>query len=99
MSILLIVLGMSLATMVPRLLPALIMERLVIPAWLDRWLKNIPYAALGAMIFPDVLTVTERPEIGLLGGGVAVIMAYFRLHMMLVIIGSIGAVLIAQAVM
>jgi branched-subunit amino acid transport protein len=99
MSTLLIVLGMSLATMVPRLLPALVMERLVIPDWLDKWLKNIPYAALGALIFPGVLSIDEQPEIGLIGGGVAAVMAYFRLHTMVVIIGSIVAVMAAKAVM
>ncbi|MFD1422136.1 AzlD domain-containing protein [Laceyella tengchongensis] len=93
-----IILGMSVVTMVPRLLPAWIMDRMVIPGFVDRLLKNIPYAALGALIFPGVLLIDSNPVFGLIGGGVAVVLAYFRMHMMLVIIGAIAAVMVAKMV-
>ena len=52
MMLLLIILGMAVVTYLPRMLPVLIIDRFTPPAWLNRWLKSIPYAALGALIFP-----------------------------------------------
>ncbi len=63
------VLGMALVTYVPRTLPLLLGSEMRLPIWLERWLKLVPYAALGALIFPGILTVDpERPWIGILGG-------------------------------
>lgn len=65
----LIILGMTLVTYLPRLIPLLVPGDLPLPPWLDRWLKLIPYAALGALIFPGILTVDAgRPWVGVIGG-------------------------------
>src|SRR5690625_2530134 len=67
--IFLIIIGMSLATTIPRIVPAFIVDKLQFRDWVNRWLNAIPYAALGALIFPGVLTVQpDQPHIGLLGG-------------------------------
>jgi len=88
--ILLIIIGMSLATMIPRLIPAFIVDRLQFRPWINQWLNAIPYAALGALIFPGILTVkSDEPYIGLLGGLVAIILAYIGLNIILVVIGAI----------
>lgn len=92
-----IILGMALVTYIPRLLPVFILDRLVLPDWVKRWLNNIPYAALGALIFPGILTVdSTHPWIGLAGGLVAVIIACFRLHLLYGIAGSIATVMLLQ---
>ncbi|WP_026569092.1 AzlD domain-containing protein [Sediminibacillus sp. JSM 1682029] len=91
--ILLIILGMSLVTMIPRILPAYIVDKIHFPEWMNRWLNAIPYAALGALIFPGILTVKpDQPHIGLAGGAVAVILAFLGLNIILVVIGAIVTV-------
>lgn len=90
MSIFLIIIGMALATMIPRILPSFIVDKLEFKPWVNRWLNAIPYAALGALIFPGILSVKEgEPAIGLLGGAVAIALAFFKLNVTIVVIGSI----------
>ena len=93
----LLILGMALVTTIPRLLPAFFLDRFRSPGWFNRWLKNIPYAALGALIFPGVLLVDQdQPLIGFLGGLAALGLALLNLHVTLVMAGSIATVLLLQ---
>ncbi|WP_110111988.1 AzlD domain-containing protein [Bacillus sp. CGMCC 1.16541] len=88
-----LIVGMSIATLLPRIIPVLIVDKLTMPPWLDKWLSAIPYAALGALIFPGVLTVyPDRPHIGFLGAIVAIVLSSLRLNIFLVLLGSIGVV-------
>lgn len=90
-----IIIGMSLVTMIPRIIPAYIVDRIHFPDWLNRWLNAIPYAALGALIFPGILSVRpEHPHIGIIGGIVAIVLAYIGLNVILVVIGAIAAVFV-----
>jgi len=92
MTILLTIIGMSIVTILPRLLPILIVGRMAFPKWVNKWLNAVPYAALGALIFPGILSIDqENPLTGITGGLVAVILAYFRLHVLFVIFGAIIA--------
>ncbi|MFC2947927.1 AzlD domain-containing protein [Virgibacillus sediminis] len=91
--IFLIIIGMSLVTMVPRIIPAFIVDKLQFRDWVNRWLNSIPYAALGALIFPGILTVfPDRPFIGLAGGLAAIGLAYIGWNIVLVVIGAIVTV-------
>lgn len=91
--IILIIIGMSLATMIPRFIPAFIVDKFVYKEWVNRWLQAIPYAALGALIFPAILSVKEgEPHIGLLGGVTAIILSLFGLNIIVVIVGAIATV-------
>lgn len=91
--IILIIIGMSLVTMIPRMIPAFIVNKFIFKDWVNNWLQSIPYAALGALIFPGVLLVKENePHIGLIGALVAIILAYVGLNVVLVVTGSILAV-------
>ncbi|MEI3614928.1 AzlD domain-containing protein [Pseudogracilibacillus sp. SO30301A] len=84
------IVGMAIVTYIFRLIPVFIIGRFTIPNWLENWLKYVPYAALAALIYPGILTVNEQdPLVGLIGGIFAVVLAYFRLHILFVIIGSI----------
>ncbi|WP_156288778.1 AzlD domain-containing protein [Oceanobacillus salinisoli] len=90
MTNLLIIIGMSIVTMVPRIIPAFVVEKLQFRPWINRWLSAIPYAALGALIFPGIMTVIpEEPMVGIIGGVVAIILASFGLNVVLVVIGAI----------
>src|SRR5690625_5795550 len=79
--IIFIIIGMAVVTMVPRFIPAFIVNNIVFKDWINNWLQSIPYAALGALIFPAVLTVKEgSPQIGLVGALVAVILSRSEEH-------------------
>lgn len=91
--IILIILGMAFVTMVPRLLPALIIDHIQFSPWINRWLQAIPYAALGALIVPGIFFVIEgAPYIGLIGGLVAVILSYIGFNVIFVVLGAIMTV-------
>ena len=91
--IFIIIIGMSLVTMIPRIIPAFIVERIIFKDWINRWLSAIPYAALGAMIFPGILYVKENePSVGIIGGIVAIVLALLGLNIMFIVVGSILAV-------
>ena len=91
--ILLIIIGMALVTMIPRLIPAYLVDKLHFPAWVNRWLNAIPFAALGALIFPGIMMVKpDEPHIGLVGGLAAIVLALLGLNIILVVTGAIAAV-------
>jgi branched-subunit amino acid transport protein len=90
MMVLLTIVGMSLATMIPRMIPAFLMDKLQFRPWVNRWLNAIPYAALGALIFPGILSVVpDEPLVGIIGGAVAIVLAFTGLNVVLVVLGSI----------
>ncbi len=100
MTILWIIVGMSVVTLLPRLIPILIVGRIAFPKWMNRFLSTIPYAALGALIFPGILSVDlANPLTGLIGGLVAIVLAYLRLHVLLVIAGAILMVALLGLIM
>ena len=97
MTVLILIIGMAVVTYIPRLLHALFLDRFNFPAWFQKWLKSIPYAALGALTFPGVLLVEkDQPLLGLAGGVAAFILALLNLHITLVMAGAITVVLILQ---
>ncbi|NLO38063.1 MAG: AzlD domain-containing protein [Ruminiclostridium sp.] len=51
----LIILGMSLVTYLPRVLPVVILSKMNIPEWFLQWLKYIPVAVLSALLVPGIL--------------------------------------------
>ncbi|HEY9595523.1 MAG TPA: AzlD domain-containing protein [Spirochaetia bacterium] len=68
--------GMCVVTFVPRVIPLLLGRDLALPRWVKRWLSFFPYAALGSLIFPGILSVVEgKPWIGLAAGGCAALLA------------------------
>lgn len=88
--IILLILGMALVTYIPRALPAVIIERINFSPKLEKFLKNIPYTAMAALIFPGVVTVdAARPEIGLCGGAAAGILAWFKCPVIVCVIAAI----------
>lgn len=96
MKIILLIAGMALVTFIPRLIPMALSEKLNFPGWLNNWLQYVPYAALGALIFPGVLTSVDgqHPWLGLLGGGAAVLLALAGQNILVVLAGAIAAVLL-----
>ncbi len=87
------IIGMAIVTAVPRFLPVIIINQAVFPKWVDAWLNAIPYAALGALIFPGIISVKpEAPQIGIIAGLFAVLLAWLNLNIIFVVLGAIAAV-------
>lgn len=86
-----IVVFMALATYIPRLLPMVFLCDIQLPAFLHSCLEFIPYAILGALIFPGVLNSTGNLQTAVAGMIAAAILGILRLNLMLVVITAIGA--------
>ncbi|PWU66784.1 AzlD domain-containing protein [Gracilibacillus dipsosauri] len=90
-----IIIGMALVTIIPRIIPAFIVDLIHFPEWVNKWLKAIPYAALGALIFPGILSVIpDKPFVGLVAGVAAILLAWFRVHIIFVVLLSILTVVV-----
>jgi branched-subunit amino acid transport protein len=94
-----VILGMALVTYVPRMAPLAALDAEKLPPRAVRMLKNIPYAVLGALIFPGILHISDHLLFGIVGGLVAAAAALLNLHLVLVVLSSVAAVtLMAQLV-
>lgn len=92
MTMLTFILCLAIVTFIPRVLPALFIGKLVLPDRVVKYLNYIPYAALGVLIFPGILTAVESPIYGLLGGAFAIVLAYFHVHLFFIVLGSMAFV-------
>jgi len=90
-----IIIGMMVVTYIPRALPGLLFGRYQLPKAVERWLQNIPYAALGALIFPGIIR-GETPSLGVIGGVTAVLLSLLDLHLVLVMVLTILTVFVAS---
>ena len=91
-SIYLLIAGMAAATYVPRLLPFTLLKNRRPSKYLDKFLKLIPYTALGALIFPGIFSaVPDMPIAGIAGGAVAFAICFVRGGTILPIFGAIAA--------
>ena len=92
MEVLLIILGMTAVTYIPRALPAVILDKLKFSAKVEKFLKLIPYTAMTALIFPGIFTVdTANPAIGIVGGLVAILLAWRKVQVIICVLAAIGA--------
>lgn len=62
--ILLTILGMTLVTYIPRLLPVYFLSSRSLPPLAVAWLRYVPVAVLAAMLFPSVLTQGDQVDLG-----------------------------------
>jgi branched-subunit amino acid transport protein len=84
------VLGMGLVTYLPRMLPIWLGQKLVFSEGIRRWLSFVPFAVLGALIFPGVLHVDPaRPWVGFVAGILAGLIALRFSNVILVVVGAI----------
>ncbi|MDQ0217583.1 AzlD domain-containing protein [Peribacillus cavernae] len=84
------IIGMAVVTYIPRLLPFVLFKGKEMPFFLQGVLKNIPYATLGALIFPGVLLIQDDITYGLLGAAAAILIAYFGANVIVVVLGAIA---------
>lgn len=89
--ILLLILGMTAVTYIPRAVPAVFIEKLKISSRTEKFLKLIPYTAMTALIFPGVFsTDPEHIYIGIIGAIAAAIPAWFKKPVLVCVLAAVG---------
>ena len=82
-----VILGCALVTFIPRIIPALFIDKLNFPPKVEKFLNLIPYTALAALICPGVLTVDSQLwYIGLIGAIVAAGLAWKKVPLGAIVI-------------
>lgn len=89
-TMLLIIAGMAIVTYIPRVLPLIAMNGKEMPPKVKAILQNVPYAALGALIFPGILFIQNDIWFGILGGITAFTVAYFGANLLIVVLSAIA---------
>ncbi|MFS0575456.1 AzlD domain-containing protein [Sporosarcina sp. 179-K 3D1 HS] len=83
--------GMALVTYIPRMIPLTWLDGKELPPLVTGVLRNIPYAVLGALIFPAILFVQEGNLLfGIIGAATAFLIAFIGGGVMSVVLGTIG---------
>lgn len=83
---------MAVVTYIPRVLPILLVKERLQSKFLKSFLSYVPYAVLGAMIFPDILYSTSSVPSAVVGLVVAVTLAFFDQKLLTVALGAILSV-------
>lgn len=79
-----LIVGMSLVTAIPRLLPFIINVEQYLPDYALTGLQFVPVAALTALVVPGIFYAGSTPLIGLVGGSVAIVLSLFPKNNMIV---------------
>lgn len=61
--ILTLVLACAAVTVVPRVMPLVLLAKVDLPGWLLQWLGYVPIAVLSALLAIEVLVVDGRPAV------------------------------------
>lgn len=91
-----LVLSMAVVTYLPRMAPMVLLKNIKLPGFIKTFLEFIPYAALGALIVPGILTSTGDIKSALAGTVVSTVLALFRMNTMFVVLGGVLGVFITQ---
>lgn len=85
------IIGMGLVTYIPRMLPFVLFKGKELPPFIQGVLKNVPYATLGALIFPAIIFLQKDDLLyGVLGAASAFIAAFLGANVIVVVLGSIA---------
>lgn len=95
-SLILLVVAMGIVTYIPRMLPMVFLQKVRLPGRVRRFLEFVPYAVLASLIFPGILFSVEHIESAVAGGVVAVLLSALRVNLILVVIGGISGVFVAD---
>lgn len=83
------ILGMAIVTYIPRAIPLTFLEGRELPEPVQNILRNIPYAVLGALIFPAIFFIQDNIWFGIIGAIAAFGIAFTGANVMIVVLGSI----------
>lgn len=85
---------LCLSTYIPRMMPALFMDKIQVSKKFSTFLQLIPYTAMASLIFPSILYVDENIWIGIVASIVAVIASLKKLPIIGVVLSSVIACVI-----
>ncbi|HEY5585196.1 MAG TPA: AzlD domain-containing protein [Ruminiclostridium sp.] len=97
--ILIAVFLMAIVTYIPRVAPLAIFKNKIQSRFLTAFLGYVPFAVLGAMIFPDILSSTGHQTSAIVGLVIAVILSYFERSLLLVAVCAIIAVYVCELIL
>lgn len=83
------IIGMGVVTFLPRMLPFVLFRGKELPPFIQGILKNVPYAALGALIFPGILFIQDEIIYGVVGAVCAFLLAFLGMNVIFVVLGTI----------
>ena len=95
MSIVLYIAVMAVVTYLIRMLPFTLFRRKIGSRFVRSFLYYIPYAVLSAMTIPAVFYATGDMATSIIGAVVAVVLAYFKLPLIVVALAASAAALVA----
>lgn len=84
-----LIIFMAAVTYLPRMLPLVFLRDIKMPSYLRACLQFVPYAILGALIFPGALYSTGSLPTALAGIAGSALLAYLRLNLVIVVVGGI----------
>ena len=84
------IIGMAIVTYVPRMLPLVLFDVNNIHPKIKAMLENVPYAILGALIFPGILMVNDDIWFGIIGAVTAIVAAALGANLIVVVLISIA---------
>lgn len=92
MNLIYLVLAMAIVTYIPRMLPLVLLQNSCLPRYIREFMGFIPYAALGALIFPGALSSTGNGnlESASVGCIIAILMAWWEMNLIFVVVGGIA---------
>lgn len=88
---------LCLSTYIPRMLPALFMNKIQVSGKLATFLQLIPYTAMASLIFPAILYVDDNMCIGIIAGIVASVTALKKVPVIGVVLSSVVACLLVYS--
>ncbi|WP_084052081.1 AzlD domain-containing protein [Desulfonispora thiosulfatigenes] len=94
--VVLTIIFMTVVTYIPRFIPITFCRGQLNSKFLNSFLYYVPYAVLGALIFPDILNSTPHTISAVIGGISAIILAFMNKGLMTVVIGAIAVVYICE---
>ncbi|XJZ28125.1 AzlD domain-containing protein [Bacillota bacterium Lsc_1132] len=84
------IIGMGGVTYLPRMLPFVLFKGKELPPFIQGILNNVPYATLGALIFPGILLIQRDIWYGGVGATAAFVAAFLGANVIVVVLGTIA---------
>ena len=97
MKFVMLILFLCLSTYIPRMLPALFMDKIQVSGRFATFLQLIPYTAMASLIFPAILYVDDNMCIGIIAGIVVSVTALKKVPVIGVVLSSVVACLLVYS--
>lgn len=94
MNFILLIFFLFLVTYIPRMLPAILMDKIKFSKKSTLFLQLIPYTAMTALVFPSVFTIDTNIWVGIVGVIVAVLASLKGFPVVVVVLLSVLACLL-----